>query len=221
MSIFVGTQFYVRLLIAPMMLFLIFGLGGCATDSSDYHYEVSAYQRGDKPVHVIYRPKMSDYYTRIAKGYAEAGITELTLSIDGLGRVTNVELVNGSGFSRLDTSAMDLAYGIVFVPASSSEQSPRNIKLFVNFHKEKIIPPVKVTNVTSRIELLTGFQYRVIVGAIANPDGYMESVYPLDGSGRVIVNEEALGYGSRYILEAFRENQRAEKQELRLQITFN
>lgn len=221
MANFVGTQCFARLNIAITILFLTFGLVGCATDSSDYQYEVSAYQKGDKPVHVVYRPKMTEYYTRIAKGYAESGITELKLSIDELGKVTNAELVKGSGYGRLDTSAMDLAYSMIFVPASSGEKSPRNIQLFVNFHKEKIIPPVKVTNVTSRIELLTGFQYRVIVGAVANPEGYMESVYPLDGSVQVMVNEEALGYGSRYILEAFPDNQRVEKQDLRLQITFN
>jgi TonB family protein len=221
MSNFASAQFFVRLSIGAIILFLTFGMVGCATDSSDYHYEVSAYQKGDKPVHVIYRPKMTDYYTRIAKGYAESGITELTLSLDEFGKVTNVELFKGSGYGRLDTSAIDLAYSMVFVPASVGEKTPRKIQLFVNFHKEKIIPPVKVTNVTSRVELLTGFQYRVIVGAIANPQGFMESVYPLAGSVQVMVNEEALGYGSRYILEEFPENQRPEKQDLRLQITFN
>ena len=210
-----------RFFLFPLFAFLSFGLTGCATDSSNYLYELSAYQIGDKPVHVIYRPNLGDYYTRISKGYSESGISELSLTVNNVGKVSNLELVKSSGYSRLDTSAIALAYGMVFEPTNLSDSSSRNIKLFVNFHKEKIVPPVKVTNVTSRVELLTGFQYRVIVGAIANPQGFMESIYPLIGVPQAAINEDALGYGSRYVLDLFPEDQRVEKQDLRLQITFN
>lgn len=221
MTNIVATSRLLRLILLSLISLLSLALLGCASDSSNYQYELSAYQIGDKPVHVIYRPNPSDYYTRISKGYSESGVTELTLTLNNLGKVVKLELVKSSGYSRLDTSASALAYGMIFESTNLSDGATRDIKLFVNFHKEKIVPPVKVTNVTSRVELLTGFQYRVIVGAIANPQGFMESVYPLEGVVQTVFNEDALGYGSRYVLESYPDDQRAEKQDLRLQITFN
>ena len=205
-------------------LFLLILLGsvfGCASDSGEYQFQLSAYQIGDKPVHVIYRPKTADYYSRISRGYAESGITELTLTLDSSGKVIKAELEKSSGYSRLDTSAMALSYSMVFEPSSKTDPAARSLKLFANFHKESITPPVKVTNVTSRVELLTGFQHRAVIGAIANPEGFMESVYPLKLTSHEAINEDVLGYGSRYQLEPYPESQRESDQTLRLQITFN
>ncbi len=212
---------FLRLFLFTTICSASINLLGCATDSSHYHYEISAYQIGEKPVHVIYRPNLDEFYSRISKGYAESGITELSLSVNNMGKVVKLEIVKSSGYSRLDTSAMALAYRMIFEQVSPDDGHLRSIKLFVNFHRQNIIPPVKVTNVTSGVELLTGFQYRVIVGAVANPDGYMESIYTIDGYQKNPLNEEAGGYASRYILEAYPESQRVEKQDLRLQITFN
>lgn len=196
-------------------------LSGCASDSNLFQYQISAYQMGNKPVHVWYRPNINDYYTRFSKGFAESGTAELSLNIDQKGIVKKVEVITSSGYSRLDSSATDLAYRMIFNPIMDDGKTQDTLKLFVNFHKESITPPVKVTNVTYRVELLTGFQFKAIVGAVANPDGFMESVFPLESSGQASIDLDALGYGSRYMLEAFPANQASEKQDIKLQITFN
>lgn len=196
-------------------------LSGCASDSNLFQYQISAYQMGNKPVHVWYRPNINDYYTRFSKGFAESGTAELSLNLDQKGIVKKVEVITSSGYSRLDSSATDLAYRMIFNPIMDDGKTQDTLKLFVNFHKESITPPVKVTNVTYRVELLTGFQFKAIVGAVANPDGFMESVFPLESSGQASIDLDALGYGSRYMLEAFPANQASEKQDIKLQITFN
>lgn len=196
-------------------------LSGCASDSNLFQYQISAYQMGNKPVHVWYRPNINDYYTRFSKGFAESGTAELSLNLDQKGIVKKVEVITSSGYSRLDSSATDLAYRMIFNPIMDDGKTQDTLKLFVNFHKESITPPVKVTNVTYRVELLTGFQFKAIVGAVANPDGFMESVFPLESSGQASIDLDALGYGSRYMLEAFPVNQASEKQDIKLQITFN
>jgi TonB family protein len=201
------------------LAFLI--LSGCASDSNSYQYQITAYQLGNKPIHVWYRPNLNDYYSQISKGYAESGIAELSLNIDQKGIVKKVEVITSSGYSRLDSSATALAYRMIFNPMTDDGKTQDTLKLFVNFHKESVTPPVKVTNVTYRVELLTGFQFKVIVGAVANPDGFMESVFPLESSGKASNDLDALGYGSRYTLEAFPVNQASEKQDIKLQITFN
>jgi len=196
-------------------------LSGCVSNSNSFQYQISAYQLGNKPLHVWYKPNINDYYTQISKGFAESGTTELSLNLDLKGVVQKVEVIASSGYSRLDSSATALAYRMIFIPMTDDGKTQDTLKLFVNFHKESITPPVKVTNVTYRVELLTGFQFKAIVGAVANPDGFMESVFPLESSGQAAIDLEALGYGSRYMLEAFPANQSPEKQDIKLQITFN
>lgn len=208
-------------ILTVIWVFIAVSIAGCASDSGSYQYHISAYQLGNKPLHVWYRPNINNYYTQYSKGYAESGIVELALGINQDGAVKKVDIITSSGHPRLDTSAIALAYATVFNPYTDDGKTQESLKLFVNFYKESITPPVKVTNVTYRVELLTGFQFKVIVGAVANPDGFMESVFPLESSGQALIDAEALGYGSRYMLESFLANQSSEKQDIKLQITFN
>jgi TonB family protein len=208
-------------ILTAVWAFIVLSIAGCASDSGSYQYQVSAYQLGNKPVPVWYRPNINDYYTQYSKGYAESGIVELALGINQDGAVKKVEVITSSGYERLDSSATALAYGMVFNPYAEDGKTQEGLKLFVNFHKESNKPPVKVTNVTYRVELLTGFQFKASVGAVANPAGFMESVFPLEPSGQALIDSEALGYGSRYMLEPFPVNQSSEKQDIKLQITFN
>ena len=210
-----------KLLFIAICSLITLSLFGCASDSNSYQYQISAYQLGDKPVHVWYRPNLNEYYSQFSKGYAESGIAELSLNIGQDGVVKKVDIITSSGYSRLDTSATALAYRMMFNPTADDGKTLDTVKLFVNFHKESTTPPVKVTNVTYRVELLTGFQSKALVGAVANPDGFMESVYPLVSSSQSLLDIEALGYGSRYMLDAFPVNQASEMQDIKLQITFN
>lgn len=201
--------------------FVALSIAGCASNSGSYQFLISAYQLGNKPLHVSYRPNLNNYYTQFSKGYAESGIVELALDINQNGVVKKVAIISSSGHARLDTSAIALAYAMIFNPYTDDGKTQESLKLFVNFHKESMTPPVKVTNVASGVELLTGFQFQATVGAVANPDGFMESVFPIESSGQALIDYEALGYGSRHMLESFPINQSSEKQDIKLLITFN
>ncbi len=201
--------------------FITLGLSGCASDSSSYQYQISAYQMTSKPVHVWYRPNINDFYSRFSKGYEESGIVELSLVINQSGIVKQVDTLKSSGYSMLDSSATDLAYRMVFDPRTDDGKTQESVKLFVNFHKKSITPPVKVINVTNKVELLTGFQQKIIVGAVASSDGFIESVFPLQSSGQSFLDSEVLGYASRYEPEVFPQDQGADQQQIKLEITFN
>jgi periplasmic protein TonB len=66
---------------------------------------------------VLSRPKVQDRYPPASIAYRESGRSVVKVCISEQGTVTNVELVQSSGFHRLDEAAVDLGWDYVFAPA--------------------------------------------------------------------------------------------------------
>jgi len=65
---------------------------------------------------MVYRPNTEVFYPRLSKDIGEQGIVGVKMMIDETGAVKTAQIMNSSGFERLDRAACELASRIRFAP---------------------------------------------------------------------------------------------------------